>query len=675
MSYPGNSSLSPEIQNRILSTFRQTIELAEKGRLQEARLGCDFILKMDSQFAAARKLKERLEGASGPVKAGDLQAAAAAPNAASIAASMAAAQAAAPSAPAPQTSAPPAVSPPASSSRSIPTPPAASIPAAATVESDPFADLPRPSAELGLGLDLDLDLQLDDDLAGLDLGDRGSAPARAERPRESPFADFEDGAGFDPLAGLLEEDAASAAVPPSAGASAGLGASLTPNAPASPSEVATAVPSAAAPAGSGNPRIDELLAEGQAAFEQGEFQSAIDAWSRIFLIDIDHEEAGRRIEEARGLKAERERQGDEQLNEAMRARDEGRLEDARNRLEGLLAEQPENLAARELLEQIQAAEGGEVLAPLPPPAVAAATTGEQGVLHADLPAAQHPVGPAPAPAFPGGAGRARGGGRSLHLVGVAVFLLVAVLAWFLYSNWDNLFPNAAVEQPVAAAPERPSPVRRANQLRLDGDVAGAIELLEGVTPDDPEAAQAGTLLDQLRAEVAASEAEEAAAAEREDSREADRQRLLEEARRAYDERRYLEAARTFRAADDLQTLEGAAADLYRDTREQLLPIAQQIDQFREREWEQVLPTLWRKLEEDPGNRDVKQILTDSYYNMAVRDLRRGDAVSAGESLREVVELDPDDALSARLNQFALSYQQRPVDLLYRIFVGQLEFRK
>jgi tetratricopeptide (TPR) repeat protein len=254
-------------------------------------------------------------------------------------------------------------------------------------------------------------------------------------------------------------------------------------------------------------------------------------------------------------------------------------------------------------------------------------------------------------------------------------LLVAVLAWFLYSNWDNLFPNAAVEQPVAAAPERPSPVRRANQLRLDGDVAGAIELLEGVTPDDPEAAQAGTLLDQLRAEVAASEAEEAAAAEREDSREADRQRLLEEARRAYDERRYLEAARTFRAADDLQTLEGAAADLYRDTREQLLPIAQQIDQFREREWEQVLPTLWRKLEEDPGNRDVKQILTDSYYNMAVRDLRRGDAVSAGESLREVVELDPDDALSARLNQFALSYQQRPVDLLYRIFVGQLEFRK
>ncbi|HVS12298.1 MAG TPA: hypothetical protein VMV46_00100, partial [Thermoanaerobaculia bacterium] len=67
MSYPGNPSLAPEIQNRILSTFRQTIELAEKGRLQEARLGCDFILKMDSQFTSARKLRERLDGASGPV--------------------------------------------------------------------------------------------------------------------------------------------------------------------------------------------------------------------------------------------------------------------------------------------------------------------------------------------------------------------------------------------------------------------------------------------------------------------------------------------------------------------------------------------------------------------------------------------------------------------------------
>ncbi|HVS62921.1 MAG TPA: hypothetical protein VMT85_05360 [Thermoanaerobaculia bacterium] len=675
MSYPGNSSLAPEIQNRILSTFRQTIELAEKGRLQEARLGCEFILKMDSQFSAARKLRERLEGASAPVKAADLEIASAMP--------APAAPTPAPAAPGAPASAPAATpraesAPPAPASRAEAAPPAAAPapPPGQSADPEPFSDLAGPSGGADLDLDLDLDLQLDDAFGELDLDESRSDSEAAPSPDADSFGDTRDAdassfdPGVDPLAdpyddrGLAERPsaAASSAAEPTISASAPMAA-----APAG---------AAAGAAGSGNPRIDELLAEGQAAFDQGEYQAAIDAWSRIFLIDIDHEVAGRRIEEARGLKAERERQGAEQLNDAMRARDEGRLDDARSQLEGLLAKQPENLAARELLEQIQAAESGDALLSPPSPAAAeAATEGEGAVLRADLPPQPPTAGPAPAPAFPGGAGKARGGGRSLHLVGVVVLLLVAALAWFLYSNWGNLFPNAVAEQPVATAPQRPSPLRRANQLRLDGNVAAAIEVLRGVGADHAEADQARTLLDQLEAEVAAGEAEAAEAVERDASRQATRQRLVEQARRAYDERQYLEAARTFKAADDLEPLEGAAADLYRDTREQLLPIAQQIDLFRQREWEQVLPTLWRKLEEDPSNRDVRRILVDSYYNLAIRELRRGDPAAAGESLREVVELDPDDVLADRLHQFAGSYQKRSVDLLYKIFVGQLEFRK
>ena len=191
----------------------------------------------------------------------------------------------------------------------------------------------------------------------------------------------------------------------------------------------------------------------------------------------------------------------------------------------------------------------------------------------------------------------------------------------------------------------------------------------------PEAAQVGTVLDQLEAEAAAAAAEEGEEAEREATRSATRQRLLEQARRAYDERLYLEAARAFRAADELESLEDAAADLYRDTRQQLLPIAQQIDLFRQREWDAVLPMLWRRLTEEPSNRDVRQMLTDSYFNIAVRDLRRGDPRGADESLREVIELEPNDALAGRLHEFAETYQQRQVDLLYRIFVAQLEFRQ
>src|SRR5207237_7197557 len=55
-----------------------------------------------------------------------------------------------------------------------------------------------------------------------------------------------------------------------------------------------------------DPRVRALLDEGQKAFDAGDLQGSIDAWSRIFLIDIDHQEASRRIDQARKLKAESE---------------------------------------------------------------------------------------------------------------------------------------------------------------------------------------------------------------------------------------------------------------------------------------------------------------------------------------------------------------------------------
>ncbi|HUP25282.1 MAG TPA: hypothetical protein VNB06_20380, partial [Thermoanaerobaculia bacterium] len=72
MDYPGDPALAQEIRTRVLTTFRQTVELAGEGRLQEASLGCDFILKMDPRFEPARKLQERLADSAGPVPAADL---------------------------------------------------------------------------------------------------------------------------------------------------------------------------------------------------------------------------------------------------------------------------------------------------------------------------------------------------------------------------------------------------------------------------------------------------------------------------------------------------------------------------------------------------------------------------------------------------------------------------
>ena len=75
MNYPGNQAISPEVQQRIRSTFEQTLGLAEKGSRQEAILGCDFILQLDPQFLPAQTLQHRLEGsAEGGVEVDDLRA-------------------------------------------------------------------------------------------------------------------------------------------------------------------------------------------------------------------------------------------------------------------------------------------------------------------------------------------------------------------------------------------------------------------------------------------------------------------------------------------------------------------------------------------------------------------------------------------------------------------------
>ncbi len=60
--YPGSPSLPAEAREKVMQTFRHTLELAKAGRNEEALLGCDFILKMDLRFGPAKRLLEVLRG-------------------------------------------------------------------------------------------------------------------------------------------------------------------------------------------------------------------------------------------------------------------------------------------------------------------------------------------------------------------------------------------------------------------------------------------------------------------------------------------------------------------------------------------------------------------------------------------------------------------------------------
>jgi tetratricopeptide (TPR) repeat protein len=412
-------------------------------------------------------------------------------------------------------------------------------------------------------------------------------------------------------------------------------------------------------------RIRRLLDEGQAAFDGGELQRAIDAWSRIFLVDVDHAEASERIERARQLKAERERRLDEMLHDALRARGAGRLDEAKETFEQILALEPTHLAARDYLDQL---ERGEIAPPEPAPA-----TEEEATAGGRVERTRGRAGNFPRVA---GVAKAR---RVVYWAAAGVAVLVLGLGWFLYSNRGRLFPNAgeAASESPSATPL--SPLGQAQELHDAGKTAEALAILRQIPPASPDKARARELLAEWQRAPGDSEAATGAdiAAGSEDAvllASAERAAFLERARRSYGSREYFEAARAFRAAERLAPLAGPDADLYVDAREQLLPIAPQIDLFQQREWEMVLGPLWRRLEDDSSNRDVRRILADAYYNLGVRELRRGDPGAARDYLRELLDLAGEDVMALRLLRFAEGYTQQPRDLLYEIFVGELEYR-
>jgi tetratricopeptide (TPR) repeat protein len=71
--YPGNPSLPREVRDKILSTFRHTLNLYKEGKFDDCLIGCDFILKMDPRFVPARKLLEKSKNPNAEVDVAELE--------------------------------------------------------------------------------------------------------------------------------------------------------------------------------------------------------------------------------------------------------------------------------------------------------------------------------------------------------------------------------------------------------------------------------------------------------------------------------------------------------------------------------------------------------------------------------------------------------------------------
>lgn len=429
--------------------------------------------------------------------------------------------------------------------------------------------------------------------------------------------------------------------------------------------------------GNGAARISDLLAEGQAAFERDAYQAAIDAWSRIFLIDADNEEARCRIEEARRLQEERARRVEEIFHDAVDRLEAGETWWARQGFEKVLALHPNHAAAREHLRRLDPADDGGMSVPAGTPsppsgsrvAGETASTGPEtrdprpGAPAEDRPA-QRPRSTQPRDFRP--PSRRRIFGRAFLAIGGVVLLFAAAVGWLLYSQRQQLFPNARPADPTTTA-TAPAPIAGAERLYAGGEVAEAIEMLKRVPPESADYAEAQTLIAQWqngRDPILES-------IDRDLERHAE---LLAEAQDAYDAGDPLAAHRLLEEAATIAPPTEEAVALEATVNERLAPVAKVLEMYRDGAWERALRRLWRIRERRPDDPIVERLLIDGYYNLAVRDLQRNAPGEALAKISEAVALGPEDPDLERLAAFARVYRQRPVDLRYRLFVKYLPLR-
>lgn len=680
VSYPGSPSLSAEARDKVLQTFRHTLEMARAGRNEDALLGCDFILKMDTRFTPARRLLASLRGvaAGTVVDLSEFEAFGGAPGSA-------------PSGPpAPGPSPAPPVTP--SAGWAVPAPAPAPTPA-----SDPFSSP-------GSGLD------------GLGFGDLGANPfAPAPSPAGAdvglgatapdPFGVAEPGLSFSPSPAPEANAFAAAAPDPFARPAVDLfsGRSAFDEAATSvgtpvfgepPSEAAAPLPapadpfagvaSAAFPApGTGaaaDPRIVQFLRQGDEAEARGQLQEAIDLWSRVFLIDLSNEEASRRIDGAREKQSESARQLDVLLSEGVQLYESGDLPSARHAFLKVLTLSETDATARNYLNQIDAA----LSAPGAAVGLAEPSLPDEPYLRDEL---ESPIRPAFAEDLPSleeeaGSAEARGESRLSSsarreeaaarggkidgrlLIGAAVLVLigVALAAWLFFKPKPAPPPAGADDTPAATTAPALNPLDKAQALFKQGKVEEALGILTAIPADDPRHDSALVLIDQFKSSAAPRPAAGPVASEAE----VDEARLSGFA--SLGAGRYIDALKSLDLVVKARPDDTEAAVALTKARDAVSAVGSAIRAYNEQDYESAQRLLWELRKADPKNKDVEDYLFKSYFNDGILSLQSGSTKRAAEAFKEAASLRPQDVETQRHLKFARRYSGGVTDLGARIYV-------
>lgn len=232
-------------------------------------------------------------------------------------------------------------------------------------------------------------------------------------------------------------------------------------------------------------QIERLLLAGLDLYFAGQYQEAINIWTRVVFLERGHGRARAYIERARMAIAEQHRESDELFHQGRAAYEHGRLEDARVLLTKAVERGAPSDDALSLLQQLNR--------------------------FAPVAAGQHDHATAIGPA--GGTRTisepARFSRATFALAGVAVISGLALLAAPLVSWFGN---GPTVEpRPAATTTLEPLPVVRTGEVALErartfyagGHLADALRTLDRIDVGDPARADAEKLKGDIQRDLLA----------------------------------------------------------------------------------------------------------------------------------------------------------------------------
>jgi tetratricopeptide (TPR) repeat protein len=109
-------------------------------------------------------------------------------------------------------------------------------------------------------------------------------------------------------------------------------------------------------------KILQLLSEGDRLYESEQYQKAIETWSEIFMLDVNHPTALQKIEQARAAANDQRNRMKDTLKNAQRAYEQGNTRQAYELFMQVKAIDPENSEANKYLSMMEtpaAAPGAE----------------------------------------------------------------------------------------------------------------------------------------------------------------------------------------------------------------------------------------------------------------------------------------------------------------------------